>query len=594
MKRIAYAAAALVAMASAASTWAQQQIPAKVRIEFNRFYTVEEMESKLKELAKAYPDLCSLGQLGVSSQGRPLWVLTINNPATGAPGTKPGMYIDGTIHANEIQAAETVLYTGWYLLGAYDSVPRIRELVDRCTFYLIPMVNPDGRATWFADPHNPHSARTGQAPFDNDGDGVADEDGPDDLDGDGNITMMWRRDPLGTHKRDPRDPERMVPVPTEPRADGTREYGDWSMAGGEGFDNDGDGRVNEDGPGGYDMNRNFPSGWQPDGVQGGAGAYPLCYPEAEGIANFMLARPHIAAAQAYHNAGGMILRGPGAESRERDYPRSDVAVYDAIQKAGAEMLPGYRPMIIYKDLYTVHGGLVNWFAEGLGIISLTNELWTPKRITQNGQEPTDEQMGFWNDRMLFQQTRTPLTEVKHPEYGTVLVGGGTKFSSRIPPPFMLEEEAHRNFAFTMLHAWQMPLLRWESVETRELSPGMWEVTATVANDRLIPTRTARAADKGIGAPDVLTLQGAKVVAGGLMGRRTDRAFRAQAAQPAQLRVEQGVPGNGSLAARFLVQGERGTPIALSYEADKAVDISTTIKLGDSTLPAPVAPAAKPQ
>lgn len=582
---------AAIALLAAPTASAQQQISTKVPIAFDRFYTVDEMGALLQKLAAAYPDLCTLQSIGTSTQGRPLWMLTINNPKTGADGSKPGMYIDGAIHANEIQAAETVLYTAWYLLSGYDQVPRIRELVDRTTFYLLPMVNPDGRATWFADPQTPNSARTGQEPFDNDGDGLVDEDGPDDMDGDGHITTMWRRDPFGTHKRDPRDPDRMIAVPTEPKADGTREYGDWSFAGEEGYDNDGDGQVNEDGPGGYDLNRNFPSGWQPDSVQFGAGAYPLCYPEPRAIVEFVLAHPNIAAAQAYHNAGGMILRGPGAEFREREYPRADVAVYDRIQQAGAEMLPFYKPMTIWKDLYTVHGGLVNWFAEGLGIISLTNELWTEKRIPQSGADPTEAQNGFWDDRMLFRQTKVPLKEVQHPEYGMVLVGGGTKFSSRIPPPFMLQEEAHRNFAFTMFHAWQMPLLRFESVDTRELSPGIWEVTVTVANDRLIPSRTARAADKRIGEPDLLTLQGAPVVAGGLMQRRMDKAFTAQAATPDVLRVDRGVPGNGTTAARFLVKGAAGTPITLSYQAEKATSITTTTALGKSTVPAQPAPPA---
>jgi len=460
-------------------------------------------------------------------------------------------------------------------------VGKITEIVDRSTFYLLPLVNPDGRADWFANANTPHSARTGQKPVDNDGDGVADEDGPDDLDGDGQITQMWRPDPFGTHKRDPRDPERMVPVPAEPKADGTREYGQWTSAGQEGFDNDGDGRVNEDGPGGYDMNRNFPTGWEPENIQGGAGTYPLCWPETRAIADWVLSKPQIAAAQAYHNAGGMILRGPGAPWRDGDYPAADVSVYERIQSAGAQMLPFYRSMVIHKDLYTVHGGLVNWFAEGLGIIALTNELWTDKRIMQDGQEPSEDERRTWNERMLFGQTRVPLHEVKHPEFGTVLVGGGTKFSSRIPPPFMMEEELHRNFAFTMFHADQMPLLRFESVETKEATPGLWQVTVTVANDRLIPTRTARAADKGIGLADTLALTGADVSAAGKLANRTDRTMDLQAFRPATLQFERGVPGNGRAAARFLVKGTAGTPITLTWTAQKAKQVSVTVKLGES-------------
>jgi len=37
--------------------------------------------------------------------------------------------------------------------------------------------------------------------------------------------------------------------------------GDWILLGEEGIDNDGDGRINEDDPGGYDMNRAWPSSW---------------------------------------------------------------------------------------------------------------------------------------------------------------------------------------------------------------------------------------------------------------------------------------------------------------------------------------------
>ena len=590
--------AAVLAISVAPVAAAQQQIQSKVHIAFDRYYDVQEMQAEMFRLAEAYPDLCRVERIGTTALGKPYLAMVINNRKTGDEGTKPAMYIDGAIHANEIQAGETVLYTAWYLLSAYGQVPKITELVDRSTFYLLPLVNPDGRTEWFHHPNTPHSARTGQKPVDNDGDGLLDEDGYDDLDGDGNITSMWRKDPFGTHRRDPRDPNRMIPVPTEPKADGTREYGDWSPAGLEGIDNDGDGRVNEDGPGGYDMNRNFPSGWEPENIQGGAGPYPLYWPETRAIADWVLAKPSIAAAQAYHNAGGMILRGPGAAWRDKDYPASDVAVYDKIQSAGAKMLPFYKPMVIHRDLYTVHGGLVNWFAEGLGVVALTNELWNEKQIMQDGSAPSDEDHRLWNERVLFGQTQVPLHELPHPDYGTVLVGGGTKFSARINPPFMLEECLHRNFAFTMFHADQMPLLRMESVETKEIAPGLWQVTAGVANDRLIPTRTARAADKRIGLPDTFELTGAEVVAAGTLSNRTDRTIDQQPAEPARLRFERGVPGLGSSYARFFVKGAAGTPVTVKWNAQKAKGVQATVKLGEQmpaalagAMPAP--PAATP-
>lgn len=576
--------------ASSPAAGAQATLPDPA---WNRFYDMDEVSAMLTKFAAARPDLATLESMGESVEGRPMWVLTVTNSATGSAASKPAMYVDGSIHANEIQATETVLYSIWYLLKNHGKIPAITEMLDRGAFYFVPVVSPDSRAAWFRDPNTPHSHRTGRQPTDDDGDGLVDEDGPNDLDGDGSIGQMWRKDPFGTHRRNPRDPRILEPVSTEPRPDGTREYGDWSPAGEEGLDDDGDGRINEDPPGVYDMNRNWPSDWQPNSVQRGAGPWPLFYPESRSIARYLLGKPNIAAGQAFHNAGGMILRGPGSPTREADYPRRDVAVYDAISRAGAEMLPFYRPLVIHSGLYTVHGGLVNWIAEGLGVICFTNELWTEKRILQNGQDPTPEQMQRWRDRVLLGETFTDWTEIDHPDFGRVLVGGGTKFSSRIPPGFMLEEECHRNFAFVLFHAAQMPLLRWESIETKPLGGDLWQITVSVANDRLIPTRTARAAEKRIGQPDRLVIapgEGVEVIASGLMNARLDRTFLPQRHEPNRLLVEEGVPSLGSRIMRVIVKGSKGASLSLRYEAEKAVGLSRSITLG-AEQPAPAASTA---
>src|SRR6185436_2165259 len=107
---------------------------------------------------------------------------------------------------------------------------------DGNAFYFLPTVNPDGRASWFRDAHDSSSSRTGRLPRDDDGDGLFDEDGPDDLDGAGNIVQMWKQVPgEGTHRRNADDPRIFEPVPANDR--GLR--GDWVRVGEEGIDNDG-------------------------------------------------------------------------------------------------------------------------------------------------------------------------------------------------------------------------------------------------------------------------------------------------------------------------------------------------------------------
>src|ERR1700709_911284 len=102
-------------------------------------------------------------------------------------------------------------------------------MLDRSVFYILPVVNADGRAMWFTGPSNPDYPRTVMVPRDDDRDGKVDEDGPDDLDGDGFITTMRKKVPLGqgTHRLDPKDPRLLVAV--QPG-----ELGDYLLLGEEG------------------------------------------------------------------------------------------------------------------------------------------------------------------------------------------------------------------------------------------------------------------------------------------------------------------------------------------------------------------------
>ena len=551
---------------------AQQQVPSRVDVSWNRFYDYDEMTQIIHDLVDAYPELLSLESLGKSEQGRDMWLITLNNPKTGEAKDKPAMYIDGNVHGNEIQAAETVLYSIWYLTKSYGEVDQLTQLVDRAAFYFLPSQNPDGRAEWFGNPNTPNSARTGQRPTDNDFDGLFDEDGPEDLDGDGHITRMWKFDPNGTHRRNEVDPRIIERVP-----EGV--VGDLSRLGSEGIDNDGDGRINEDGPGGYDMNRNWASDWQPNHIQRGAGEYPFDRKETNAVAQFVLAHPNIAAGQSYHNAGGMLLRGPGADYLDNLYSRSDRRVYDQIGEAGEDILPYYDYMVIHADLYTVHGGFVNWLAEGLGIVSFTNELWTNSRMMPDpDREFSPEERMHWQDRVLFGQTFTDYTEYDHPTHGKVLIGGGTKYSSRVTPPFMLEEGCHRNFAFTMFHAANMPEIEFKWVGMKQLDSSLWEITVEIENIQIIPTRMGLAAKKNIGQPDLFTLDGLEVVLAGTLADRFDRTLDPVEHRPNRLLIDTGISGKSIKTFRFLVNGQAGDAVTLSYTAEKANDISLRVKL----------------
>jgi hypothetical protein len=227
----------------------------------------------------------------------------------------------------------------------------------------------------------------------------------------------------------------------------------------------------------------------------------------------------------------------------------------------------------------VHGGFVNFLAEGLGIFSFTNEMWAGGKMFQKDIRPTDEQEWLWRDRMMLGQTFTDYTEFDHPEHGLVLIGGPNKWSSRNTPGFMLEEECHRNFAFTAFHADHMPLLSFKRSEVEDLGAGLWQITVEIANEKLIPTRSAMAQSRGIGPADLLiTTPPEAVVAAGRLGGWLDRQMNAVRHEPARLRVDDGIPGQGQRNFRFLVAAPAGTEVTLRYTAQKAADIATTVTL----------------
>ncbi len=203
----------------------------KVAATWNKYYTYEGITDLCNRMVKAYPGLITMESAGKSYAGRDMIVLTLTDRAKGSHTSKPAYWVDGNIHGNEIQGTEMALYTAWYLCEMYGKNDFITELLGDKTFYIAPTINPDGRA-FFTD--NAGSLRSGVMPRDDDRDGLVDEDGFEDLNGDGEISMMRRKTSDGNMKADPADPRKMMPV-----APG--EKGDYETVGREGIDNDGDG-----------------------------------------------------------------------------------------------------------------------------------------------------------------------------------------------------------------------------------------------------------------------------------------------------------------------------------------------------------------
>lgn len=522
----------------------------KVPIAWNRYNDHAGITEICKKIAAAYPDLCKLESIGKSYKGRDLWCLTITDFKTGDAHRKPAMYIDGNIHSNEVQGSEFSLYTAWYLTESFADTRFIRELLADKTFYIVPTINPDARDNFFHEANTAHSPRSGLIPVDNDRDGVTDEDGYDDLDGDGHIVMMRRKNPNGRWKQDAVDPRKMIQA-------GPEEKGNYELLGVEGIDNDGDGFVNEDGyTFEYDPNRDWGWNWQPNYIQGGAYRYPFSLPENRAVMEFVMKHPNIAAAQSYHNSGGMILRGPGAAEDIGTYDQDDIRIYDVLAKKGEQLVPGYRYLVVYKDMYSVYGGELDWLYGGRGIYTFSNELWTSYLMYNKGNDdgPPSEDLSYQFDRyLLFKDAFVEWHMYDHPQYGKIEIGGFKKNFGRMHPGFLLESDAHRNMSFSIFHCYQTPKLAIDSIMEKDLGDGLKEVTAIISNERIIPTHASQDVKYKIEKPDLISLSGANVLAGMVVQNRDLNITAEQKNNPSVIEVAN-IPGLGVVTVRWIVQG----------------------------------------
>jgi len=497
------------------------------------------------------------------------------------------MYIEANVHGNEIQGGEVCLYTIWYLMENYGRIDDVTRLVDERVFYIIPTVNPDGRQYFMEGPGG--NARSGHVPVDDDNDGLFDEDPPEDINGNGIIEQIRMYVPgRGNYRISRTNPNIMEPVPFG-------ETGDYILLGSEGIDNDGDGRVNEDGPGSYDPNRNWASDWQPDYIQSGAMDYPFQLPEARAVNDFLMAHPNISGVQSYHNSAGMILRGPGAETAG-EYPMSDVRFYDELGQNGERILPFYDYVVIWSGLYTVHGGFIDWTNDGLGIPSFSNELWngeqyftSPKLKEQQAdpQSPIAPNVSrYYFDKYLeFGDEYLEWKPFDHPQFGKVEIGGvWKKYQGRVPPRFMNEELCHRNMAFSLYQADEMPLIKMGETSVENVGGDVYRVFVDITNPKVTPTIMARAAQNNVVRPDLLLVDGksVEVIAASFIDNKT--LYKANPSVTPlidqkdlkRIIVRNGHPGKTTRTAVLLVKGA-GT-VTVTYDSVKGGKASKTVTL----------------
>lgn len=346
----------------------------------------EQLTASLRQLAADAGPNSQLASLGKTAGGREVWVLRLAAAGEQPPEQRLAVLIVGSIDAEHPASSEIATRVAEQLVAAHRDEPEseLGRLLAQRTFFVLPRVNVDGVETYFEPVRREN--RLNARPVDEDRDGLVNEDGPNDLDGNGLITVMRVPDPAGEWMPDPDEPRLLR------RADPSKgERGLYTLHL-EGIDNDNDGLINEDGPGGIDSGRNWPHLFE-SGVTA-AGIHALSAVETRALTDFVLANRNIAAAIVY-GRHDTVARPPQGKDRDatgrayRDLHPDDHALYRHISEhyktlGERNAVTGARP----------HGALYAWLYSQQGIptfaLRFGRVVEGPKPAEVPEKPPTDE------------------------------------------------------------------------------------------------------------------------------------------------------------------------------------------------------------
>ncbi|MDH5386454.1 MAG: M14 family zinc carboxypeptidase, partial [Candidatus Aminicenantes bacterium] len=196
------------------------------------YHNCKSLTDALQRLANGNPKITTLTSIGKTLKGRDIWMLQVSGVNGPSALEKQALLICGNLEGDHIIGSEVALGIAEHLVGQYGKDEKVTKTLDKRTFYIIPRLNPDGAELFFEKIRNEHEGNL--KPRDEDYDWLIDEDGPEDLNGDGMITLMRVKDKEGDWHIDDKDSRLM-----KKKEDGTpvdRLYKVYP----EGIDNDGD------------------------------------------------------------------------------------------------------------------------------------------------------------------------------------------------------------------------------------------------------------------------------------------------------------------------------------------------------------------
>ncbi|MBL7544264.1 MAG: hypothetical protein JNL11_10620 [Bdellovibrionaceae bacterium] len=460
-----------------------------------KYLNNDELLQFLKSKKDQYGRYFDYESIGKSSLGEDIFLVTLTDKQYKHHSEKPAFWLDANIHSSEVAGTQGALFfIERFLDETHSEVAIHKELMKKMTYYILPRFSPDGARAFFREANSSRSTPL-EVKYD------YSNFKRQDLDGDGEITLMRWPDKAGPFKELAGYPGVLVP----------REAFDFSLDSEvyyqvvpEGVWENYDGfKKAKNYDFGYDFNRQSPSFFSPEGLQKGAGALPLEFSETRAVAEAVRSRKNIFAANSYHTYGGFVIMTP-ANVEETQLPLEDRL---RIKKIGQTMsqktkysLHSGADDFIYVPGQPLPGTFDEWYYLHLGIIGLTVEFWdiwdkaglSWERAVEKYETLSSENMikllEWAKQNLKREQYFSEWTPFDHPQLGKIEIGGfKTAFFITNPPTKYLGEEVEKVFEASFAVSKMAPLVEIHELETKKIESNVTQLSVVIKNVGYFPT-----------------------------------------------------------------------------------------------------------
>jgi len=580
-------------------------LPANAEFQYR---TLGQIGDELRDLAGK--DHTRLMVLAKTPGGRDVWLLSLGNEDS----KLPAVLLVANMEGNSPLATAAAMELSRRLLSVWKDDLKSRR------WYILPVGNPDGYANFFKQPR--FERYTNDRPFNDDYDDRTDEDGPEDLNSDGYITLMRQAHPEGEWM-----PVEKNPVLMKKADSGKGEKGVYRVFT-EGVDNDKDGQYNEDGPGGTNPGRNFPHNFTH--YTRTDGPWAASEPAARAVLEFAFDHPGIGMLIVFGNSNSLkkVPEGKKAEAAGDKYkvperiakrmgldPEVEYPLKDLVQMGrehtgykeltadmvlqflgvGAASKPDQKDLAYWNEISKRYnefikqagldqprldppgfpsGSVDEWGYYQYGVPTFSLDFWSlpvkkdekeekKSQMPQEGKPPEVPPVDP-AEQALYEFDNNAFLAWKpynHPTLGKVEIGGKIPWAHLLPSPAGVKELLDKQLPFVRELSGMLARIEIAKVEVTPRGAGVWKLEAWVENRGFLPYPTHQGERCRRPPPVAVTLEGGALLEG------------------KQRKVLKLLPGSGGAGkAAWVLRAKAGSRVTVTAQGFAAGSDRKVVKL----------------